>query len=113
MPVSAVDRRQAKRFRAHGLARVEQSDGSHWQTEVIDISVNGALIIVPNACKLFSGEIINARLKFGEDEFTASALVVHASEQYAGLEFAEMSQRDFDAFGALVLRLARSAITIS
>jgi hypothetical protein len=99
------ERRQEPRYPASGRVHARVGERS-WDAEVLDISLNGALLTKPVDCELQPGDRIEVELSFsGVTQLEASAVVAHTASDRCGVEFRGMSTADFDRFVAFILQL--------
>jgi hypothetical protein len=104
------DRRSEPRFPVEG--RVEISSlGQTQVAQMVDLSLNGALLVLPEGHGLLREHTILVQLWIGgSSHFNAQATVVYVQAERVGIEFTGMSTADFDTFSGLILLLARQRI---
>lgn len=101
------DRRSEPRFNVAGRVEIE-FDGGKRQAEVIDLSLNGALLTTNPLPPLPRGARVRVGIWIGGAcHFDADAEVAHVQDDRLGIEFTGMSTRDFDTFSGLILLLSR------
>jgi c-di-GMP-binding flagellar brake protein YcgR len=108
MTQSSAERRLSPRYVLHGpvSVRLPLTDGDQLQTQVLDISLNGALLGASDTSKLKPGMALEVVLDLPEmPQMIASAHVAHVGLDKFGVEFSDMETRDFAVFSALVLML--------
>ena len=107
------ERRLATRFPIHGpvVVRFLGPETAELLSEILDISLNGALLSTISASELQLGELktgapIEVELSLqGMPHVLARATIAHVHGDRFGVEFSDMETRDFDVFAGLVLML--------
>ena len=85
MTDSAMERRQNQRILFDAPARIEV-DGVSYQTRVLDISLNGALVAAPSDWAPAPGYKLSAHVKLNEEtEIHMQAEVAHVRDGQVGL----------------------------
>lgn len=101
------DRRSEPRFHVAGRVEIEY-EGDKRDAEVLDLSLNGALLTTAPLPALPRGASVRVGIWIGGAcHFDADAEVAHVHEDRLGIEFTGMSTRDFDVFSGLILLLSR------
>jgi PilZ domain len=100
------DRRQETRFATSGEGEVE-IDGRKLRAELFDLSINGLRMSRPEGFGAPSGSRFAMTLLIpGADPFTAQVALVRVDASSVGVEFMDMSPRDFALLTALIERHA-------
>jgi hypothetical protein len=100
------DRRQETRFNTSGEVEVE-IDGRPLRTELLDLSINGLKMSRPEGFGAPSGSRFAMNLLVpGADPFNAQVALVRVDAVSVGVEFMDMSPRDFGLLTALIDRHA-------
>lgn len=107
------ERRLAPRFPIHGpvVVRFIGSETAELLSEILDISLDGALLSTVSVSELQLGELktgapIEVELSLqGMPHVLARATIAHVHGDRFGVEFSDMETRDFDVFAGLVLML--------
>lgn len=108
--MSIDDRRSEPRFPVEGRVEI-QSVGQTLDAQMLDLSLNGALLLVPEGHGLVRDNAITVQLWIGGAcHFNAQAIVAYVQSMRVGIEFTGMSTADFDTFSGLILLLARQRI---
>jgi hypothetical protein len=108
MTSSYAERRLAPRYPIQGpvSVRLDPSDGELVNTEVFDISLNGALLGASNTARIKQGMVLEVVLDLPNmPQMVARAHVAHVGKDKFGVEFSDMETRDFAVFSGLVLML--------
>jgi hypothetical protein len=101
------DRRSEPRFHVAGRVEIDH-DGNKREAEVLDLSLNGALLTTSPSPPLPRGARVRVGIWIGGAcHFDADAEVAHVQADRLGIEFTGMSTRDFDVFSGLILLLSR------
>lgn len=101
------DRRTEPRFHVAGRVEIEYEGGKR-DAEVLDLSLNGALLTTSPTPPLPRGASVRVGIWIGGAcHFDADAEVAHVHDDRLGIEFTGMSTRDFDVFSGLILLLSR------
>ena len=104
------DRRSEPRFTVEGRVEIQHA-GSVLQAQMLDLSLNGALLVLQDGHGLARDADITVQLWIdGTCHFNAQASVVYVQATRVGIEFTGMSTADFDVFSGLILLLARQRI---
>lgn len=104
------DRRSEPRFPVEGRVEI-QNAGRTLQAQMLDLSLNGALLQLAEDHDLQRENAITVQLWIsGACHFSAQASVAYVQGMRVGIEFTGMSTADFDTFSGLILLLARQRI---
>lgn len=113
MLFNSAERRLEPRYAIAGevLVRLIGADGrlsdAH-AVDILDISLNGALLSLPSTLKLESQQALQLEITVQSTmHLAARAHVAHVHTDRFGVEFSDMDPRDFDIFCGLVLMLAQ------
>lgn len=100
------ERRQETRFATSGEGEVE-IDGRMLRAELLDLSINGLRMSRPAGFGAPSGSRFAMNLLIpGADTFTAQVALVRVDAETVGVEFMDMSPRDFGLLSDLIDRYA-------
>lgn len=111
MLANSTERRHAPRYAIDGavLVRLIGADnrlGDAYGVDILDISLNGALLSLPAGLKLESKQALQLEINVETTtHMSARAHVAHVHGERFGVEFNDMDPRDFDVFCGLVLML--------
>lgn len=111
MLANSAERRLAPRYAIAGVVLVrligaENRLGEPHAVDILDISLNGALLSLPVGVKLESKQALQLEITVqATTHLTARAHVAHVHGDRFGVEFNDMDPRDFDIFCGLVLML--------
>lgn len=106
------ERRTEPRFRVDGRVEIQHA-GSPLQADIVDLSLNGALLRLPADHALAPEMPLQVQVWIdGTCHFQAEAAVAHVQGERIGIEFTGMSTVDFDVFSGLILLLARQRIDV-
>ena len=109
--ISHAERRQAQRYIVHGPVSVAAPELT-FSSDVLDISLNGAMLRLPQDAAIARGQIIALDLCLpGTTNVNARARVMYVYTDRFGVEFVDMHTRDFDVFSSLLMQLAQGRAT--
>lgn len=78
------EKRHFKRIPMDGQATLSCGP-DHWRSQLIDISLKGALIVAPPACQSISGQNCTLELQLDSDVvITMEGSVIHCNAQHIG-----------------------------
>ena len=110
MQILPNERRLEPRYTIHGPVAVRPVGLAEFETDIVDLSLNGALLALPENAplreQLLAGLQVELEISLqGVPHVVARARIAHIQNGCFGLEFSDMETHDFDVFSGLVLML--------
>ncbi len=105
------ERRDEPRYPVTNVEALIHNENFNAQCVVLDLSLNGALLLTEENLERDPGEAVSIRVEIPNQRcFEASARIVHCTQRRIGMEFLAFDPADFDVLSEMIADLRRSRV---